>query len=99
MYVSLYIMLFTIFLLFSVFGVYKKTGNAFVSASIWGVIMGILFISISGISLKLLSVLLSFLIALGTFSLANYFEETIFLRLFILLFGIFATFISLGVIQ
>ncbi len=91
--------IFTIFLLFSVFGVYKATENALASAGAWGVMMGILALFSSGISLKLLSVLLSFLVAWGVFSLANYLEESIFLRLLVLVFGMFTMLASLGVIK
>jgi len=91
--------IFIFLLLFSVFEVYKKTENALASAAIWAVVTGILALFSAGISLKLFSVLLSFFVAWGTFSLGNYLEESVFLRLFVLIFGMIFMLISLGIIK
>ena len=70
--------------------VHMKTGNVKESAIAWGIIVALLFFFAIkvGILLSLVAGLSGFIIAELLFSFANYLEESIFLRLFALFFGV-----------
>ena len=70
--------------------VHMKTGNVKESAIVWGIIVALLFFFAIkvGILLSLVAGLSGFIIAELLFSFANYLEESILLRLFVLFFGV-----------
>jgi hypothetical protein len=70
--------------------IHMKTGNVKESAIAWGIMVSLLFFFAIkvGIILTIVSGLAGFVIAELLFSFANYLEESIFLRLFVLFFGV-----------
>ncbi|CAA6810888.1 MAG: Unknown protein [uncultured Sulfurovum sp.] len=80
----------------SIVGVYMKTEHVVATASVWAILMGIIALMAKGISLYLFVVPVVFVIGWGIFSLATYFEESIFLRVMVLVFAMFMVFKSFG---
>jgi len=85
-------MFLSMILTFSVVGIYTKTENEKVAALVWAILIGVIILLAKGISLYLLIVPFVFMLGWGIFSLATYFEESIFLRLLVLLCGMFIIF-------
>ncbi len=80
----------------SILGIYIKSEHAKATAITWALLIGIIVLLAKGISFYLIIVPIVYLIGLGVFSLANYWEESVFLRLMALLFGAILIFASFG---
>ena len=89
-------MFLSMILTFSVVNIYTKTENEKVASLVWAILIGVIILLAKGISLYLLIVPFVFMLGWGIFSLATYFEESIFLRLLVLLCGMFIIFGSFG---
>ena len=71
--------------------IHFKTSNVKEVSITWGIVFFILLIISSGkILISVLGGISAYVVAWSVFSLANYFEESIFLRLFVLVFAMFA---------
>ena len=71
--------------------IHFKTSNVKEVSITWGIVFFILLITSSGkILISGLGGISAYVVAWSVFSLANYFEESIFLRLFVLVFAMFA---------
>ena len=88
-----------IFAMLSIIKIHFKTGNVVAVAATWGLVssllllldeVGIWALAVGGVS--------AFGVAWLLFSLANYLEESIFLRLFVLLVGMMAMLIVPSVV-
>jgi len=92
-------MLMIVPMLFIMF-IHFKTDNVKELAIAWGVINALFFFFLGGgWILTLLGGASAWIVAWVVFSLANYFEESIFLRLFVLVFGMFAMLKSLSLVS
>ena len=89
-------MLLSVILTFSIVGIYRKSEHAKATALIWAILIGMLVLFGRGVSYYLLLVPVVYLIGWGIFSLATYLEESVFLRLLVLLFGAVVIFSSFG---
>ena len=67
--------------------IHIKTDNVKEISIAWGVIYGIVFIVLGGWIISPLVGLSAFVVAWSVFSLANYLEENIFLRIIVLFLG------------
>ena len=89
-------MFLSVILTFSIVGIYMKTENIMATNLVWAILLGIIILVNTGFSMYLFRVPLVFLLGWGIFSLATYFEESIFLRLLVLVFGMLFIFGSLN---
>lgn len=84
-------MIWYIFAMLSMMMIHFKTGNVVTIAVTWGLVnFLLLLLSGEGIWTLIVGGLSGFGVAWLLFSLANYLEESIFLRLFVLLVGMMA---------
>ena len=88
-------MFLAIILTFSIVGIYMKTEHIKATSLVWAILVGIIVLMHTGISIYLFRAPVVFMFGWGIFSLATYFEESLFLRLLVLLFGMFLIFGSL----
>ena len=79
-------------LTFSVVGIYMKTEHIMATILVWATLLGSIILINTGMSSYLFRVPLVFVLGWGIFSLATYFEESLFLRLLVLVFGMFVIF-------
>jgi len=73
-----------------IMAIHFKTSNIKEISITWGLICFAIIIWLGNIWIAVLSGLSGYVVAWSIFSLTNYLEESVFLRIFILLFGMFA---------
>jgi len=73
-----------------IMAIHFKTSNVKEISITWGLMCFAIIVWLGQIGVAVLSGLSGYVVAWGIFSLANYLEESIFLRIFVLVFGMFA---------
>jgi len=89
-------MFLSVIFVFVIIGIYMKTEHSIASASLWAIFIAIFAFSYHGIGYQLIVVPISFFLGWGLFSLASYWEDSIFLRLFALVLSMFAMLVTFG---